>query len=136
MLLSLFGLSPELQSHPFTASILLLMMETRSFIVSTCVLVSFLIQLCSFCRVIPIAGLDHFNYHIISVGILQNYLRKKLLPSFLLVKWVSMTCMSMVSLRVTSPTECHLWVPFLICRMRRILVQAIIRQGRREVQWV
>lgn len=44
------------KSHLFTASVLLLMMETRNFIAFTCVLISFLIQLCFFCNVIPIAG--------------------------------------------------------------------------------
>lgn len=64
------------KSHLFTASVLLLMMETRNLIAFICVLVSFLIQLCFFCSVIPIAGLDIFNYHVISVVILQKYLRK------------------------------------------------------------
>lgn len=36
------------KSHLFTASVLLLMMETRNFIAFTCVLVSFLIQSCAF----------------------------------------------------------------------------------------
>lgn len=63
------------KSHLFTASVLL-MVETRNLIAFVCALVSFLIQLCFFCSVIPIAGLDLFNYHVISVVILHKYLRK------------------------------------------------------------
>lgn len=64
------------ESALLTASVPLLITESGDFTAFTCVLLSFLIQVCFFCSVIPIAGLDLLNYRVISVVSLQNYLRK------------------------------------------------------------
>lgn len=64
------------KSALLTASVPLLITESGDFTAFTCVLLSFLIQVCFFCSVIPIAGLDLLNYRVISVVSLQNYLRK------------------------------------------------------------